>query len=1215
MIRSIYNFSKFFGRDKRRLLLKCQKAVYVLLLLGISISASAFSQGLKFPKKRLTIEQIFDGVKKQTGLTAIYDNGKLNKSAIVELPQSSMELDAVLKSVLSDKNLSYEVKDDYLIIIPVSAIQSQEVKDGIKITGTVKDEEGAPLPGATVAVKGSTGGTVTDFDGKYTLEIPAGGKPVLVFSFVGMKPQEVAVGNKRTIDVVLILDSKQIGEVVVTGYQKIDRRLFTGSASKLRAKDVELAGVSDASQFLQGQAAGVSVDNVSGTFGAAPVVRIRGNASINGNNKPLWVVDGVILEDLVQVSADDLTSGNLATVLSSGVAGLNPDDIEDIQVLKDASATALYGAQAMNGVIVINTKKGKAGKLKVNYSGSFAVKERPNYSQFDIANSDDEIYFYKELYRKGWVDVPSSVRARDYGVMGKMFNRSGNIWGANGGLDEEFLAKYGNANTDWFNVLFKNAITHQHSLSFSGGSEKATYYASISAYEDEGRTIADNVSKYTGTMRGNFKISDKFSIGVKLSVNHRNQRLPGSKDREFNAVDGVYNRDFDINPFSYALNTSRSMRPYDENGNLEFFRRDYSDFNIIHELEHNYVNLTAMDVVGQVNLDYQIMKNLTVSSIGQVRRNTAHREHIIHEKSNQANAYRAASSQFIRNSNTLLFSDPDDPNGRPYTVLPLGGFYNTVDNTLDFYSIRNSVSWNPNIGDIHLMSFLLGQEIKSTERTEIGSDGWGIQYDRGGLYSEHPDLSKYLSLNNQNRERREEFRDKYIGYFFNAAYSYDGRYTLNGTIRRDGSNQLGKTEAARYLTSWNVSAKWNVNEEPFFENIETVNLLSLKATYGLNGVMGPSASAIQKLEAYQTWRPYDKETGVSIEDLTNKDLSWEKMYELSLGVEAAFFNNRIYTDAAYYRRTSFDLIGAVRTSAVGGESIKFGNFADMKTEGFELTLNTVNLKTTSFKWITSVNLDYSVSEITQLENYNRIGDYVRNTGGNYIGKPRRGLYSIRFDGLTNQGLPKFVDSKGEPINEYLNLQERRNVMDYLKYEGVLDAPLSGGFTNTFSYKAFSMSVGLVFRVGNKIRLDDLYSTGGSGLSRFGFSSISKDLENRFIVPGDENITDVPAIIDRRFDDRLNALSLNLYEMYNKSDLRVADGSFVRLKTVSFGYNLPKNFVENLGLQNVRVSLQGQNLWLIYSDKKLNGLDPEFYRSGGVALPVARTYTFALNIGF
>eukprot|EP01029_Cantina_marsupialis_P025443 TRINITY_DN673_c0_g2_i1.p1 TRINITY_DN673_c0_g2~~TRINITY_DN673_c0_g2_i1.p1 ORF type:complete len:1220 (+),score=191.72 TRINITY_DN673_c0_g2_i1:3859-7518(+) len=1215
-------WEKSFVRQRKMLFIKR------LLLLFLATNLTCFQVFAKPQGEILELRlnggsliDVFNQIKEKTDYTFLYNVDDIVGISDVNLNGTPRTVKSILQDCLDGSGLTYEMKDEVIIIKPApqpkpTKSNATPIQKEKKISGIVQDETGLGLPGVSVVIKGTSIGTSTNIDGKYEISVPNEPGQVLVFSFIGLEAQEIEITNQTSLNVTLTASSESLEEVVVTGYQKIDRRLFTGSAAKIKPAEIKLEASPDVSKFLQGQVAGVSVDNVSGTFGAAPVVRIRGNASINGNNKPLWVVDGVVLEDLIQVSADDLTSGNLSTVLSSGVAGLNPDDIEDIQVLKDASATALYGAQAMNGVIVINTKKGRKGKLSVNYTGSLAIKERPTYSQFDIANSATEISFYKELVRKGWIDLGSSVKAKDFGVMGKMYNEidKGNInWGPDGSLNEDFLSKYGNANTDWFDVLFKNSITHQHSFSFSGGSEKATYYASLSLYDDNGRTIADKVTKYTATMKADFKLTDKFKVGVKLSVNHRDQKLPGSKDRDFNPVEGVYQRDFDINPFSYALNTSRSMRPYDDNGNFEFFRRDYSDFNIVQELNNNTVDLTATDVVAQVNLDYDIAKNLSFSNISQVRRNNALREHKIHETSNQANAYRAMDTQFIRDANQLLFSDPDEPNSNPYSILPEGGFYNTINNSLDFYSVRNSLSWNPSIDDTHIMSFLVGQEIKYTNRKEIGNDGWGILYDRGGLYKEHPYLSKYLSLNNQVRNRLEEKRDRYIGYFLNAAYSYKGKYTFNGTVRRDGSNLLGKAKTARHMESWNVSGKWNVSEEDFLADSEKINLLSLKATYGLSGVMGPDASAIQKLIAYQTWRPYDKETGVRIDDLTNEDLSWEKMYEFSVGAEAAFFNNRIYTDFAYYKRNSFDLIGYVRTSGIGGQSIKYGNYGDMEINGFEISVNTTNVKTSDFKWTTNFNFDYNESKITKFDNYDRIGDFVRNTGGNLLGKPRRGLYSIRFNGLTNQGLPTFLDSEGNLIEENLNLQSRENVMKYLKYEGVLDAPYSGGMTNTFTYKNFSLGVGLVFRAGNKIRLDDLFKS--SGLHQYGYSSLSKDMEDRWVAPGDEAFTNVPAIVDRRFDNDLNNQSLNLYEMYNKSDVRVADGSFIRLKTISLGYNVPKTFANRMGIQNARISLQAQNIGLLYSDSKLNGLDPEFYRSGGVALPVPRTYTFSLNIGF
>src|SRR5690606_6714725 len=327
-----------------------------------------------------------------------------------------------------------------------------------------------------VRIKNTTRGTVADINGFYELNVRKPGD-TLVFSFIGFTATEIVVGQRSTIDVQLVPDATELEEVVVTGFQEVERKLFTGSAVSLKMDDVRAPGMSDASQMLEGRIAGVTVDNVSGTFGTSPKIRIRGNTSINGDNQPLWVVDGVILEDLNNVNADDIMTGNANTLIASSIAGINPDDIQSFQVLKDASATALYGTRAKNGVIVITTKRGRSGKTVVNYSGHSSGRLRPTYRQFDILNALEEMSIYRELYEKGIVDITTAVKARNYGSLGKMFvllDASELKWGpgGTGSLNEEFLNKYETANTDWFDLLFPDfSILQQHSVSLTSGNE------------------------------------------------------------------------------------------------------------------------------------------------------------------------------------------------------------------------------------------------------------------------------------------------------------------------------------------------------------------------------------------------------------------------------------------------------------------------------------------------------------------------------------------------------------------------------------------------------------------------------------------------------------------------------------------------------------------------------------------------------------------------
>ena len=371
-----------------------------------------------------------------------------------------------------------------------------------EVSGTViSQDDGEPIIGASVVVQGQAGvGTVTDIDGYFKLVIPNGKK--ITISYVGMDPQTISAAPNMKI---ILKSSQQLQEVVVTGLQRTDRRLFTGATDKIGGDDAKLNGVADISRSLEGKAAGVSVQNVSGTFGSAPKIRVRGATSIYGSSKPLWVVDGVIMEDVSDVNADDLSSGDPETLISSAIAGLNSDDIESFQILKDGSATSIYGARAMAGVIVVTTKKGKSGQAHVNYTGEFTTRLIPSYGDFDILNSQDQMAIYKEMQDKGWLNLSSVLNNSDYGVYGKMYeliNTYDKTSGMFGVANTEaarnaYLQQAEFRNTNWFEELFSTDIMQNHSVSLSGGTEKSNYYASMSAMLDPGWYLDSKINRYT----------------------------------------------------------------------------------------------------------------------------------------------------------------------------------------------------------------------------------------------------------------------------------------------------------------------------------------------------------------------------------------------------------------------------------------------------------------------------------------------------------------------------------------------------------------------------------------------------------------------------------------------------------------------------------------------------------------------------------------------
>ena len=371
-----------------------------------------------------------------------------------------------------------------------------------KITGTVFEDNGEPCIGATVMIQGTKQGTKTDLDGHFTIVVPAGKK--LVISYVGMMNKTVT--PKDGMKVTLEPDAQTLTEVVAVGMMKQDKRLFTGASSKVDADKAKLAGMADVSRSLEGRVAGVQVTNVSGSFGAAPKIRVRGATSIYGNSKPLWVIDGVIYEDNVDVTADELSSGDAKTLISSAVAGLNSDDIESFTILKDGSATSIYGARAMAGVIVITTKKGSAGRASVNYTGEFTTRMKPSYRDFNIMNSQEIMGVYKEMADKGWLQLENMVNAQNTGIYGYMYQQLRNYDPTTGkyGLENTEAARnmyLQNAefrNTDWFDLLFSNSIMQNHSVSVSGGTERFQSYFSISLMNDPGYFVnRQKVDRYT----------------------------------------------------------------------------------------------------------------------------------------------------------------------------------------------------------------------------------------------------------------------------------------------------------------------------------------------------------------------------------------------------------------------------------------------------------------------------------------------------------------------------------------------------------------------------------------------------------------------------------------------------------------------------------------------------------------------------------------------
>ncbi|WP_244518651.1 SusC/RagA family TonB-linked outer membrane protein [Parapedobacter composti] len=1193
-------------------------SIFLLLVFVTAGHAKSMAQKISLSLKDTNLETVFSAITSQTKHRFLYSDDVVKKAGTVNVELREASIEEALDQVLKNRRLTYRIIAETVIINEEGAVGVENILLAQQtVSGVVRDANGQTLSGVTVSIKGQPGSVATtNAAGGFRVAVPT--DAVLVFTYIGYQTREINVAGNTVFNVVMEEAVRALEEVVTTGYQNINRRKFTGAATTLKADDAQRAGIPDVSRMLEGQVAGVAVQNVSGTFGAAPKIRIRGATSITGENKPLWVVDGIILEDVVNVSNDQLSTGDATTLLGSSVAGINPDDIESFQILKDAAATSLYGARAMNGVILITTKRGRAGVAPViSYTANLTSFLKPSYSQFDIVNSYDQMSIYAELERKGAINYTSLINAAKGGAYTKL--AQGLVsWNPDGtpavmntpSSRREFLEQYVYANTNWFDALFKNSLQQEHSLSVTSGTEKTQMYYSTSYLQDNGWTVGNRVQRFTGNIRGDFQVNDKLSFGLITTGSIRDQNAPGTLEQDSNPVTGEVSRDFDINPFSYALNTSRIIRPYDNNGNYEFFTMNYAPFNILHELQNNSIELNMVDLKIQGEVNYKLPKNIKYNFLGAYRYVNTGTDHKITENSNLAHAYRAGTTygvtgrenSTVAQANRFLYTNPDDPDGLPITVLPYGGMYLTRDNSLKSYYLRNSFNWDATLGDAHYVTAFLTQELRYLDRMQKSFTGYGYQFNKGGVPFLDPRVIRRDVEANQVYYAVNLFQDRYVAFAANSTYSYKGKYQLTGTLRYDGSNQLGESRTARWLPTWNLSGSWNIDEEAFMKRQSFFDALTVRGTYGLTASMGDATNSSLVVRSANTTRPYlpEIEPVLNIENLANSDLTWEKQYEANVGVDAQLWSRRLQVTVDLYNRNAFDLIGGLITPGIGGEQVKFANYADMKSRGIELLVRAEVIKGANWNWKTQLTNAFNKAEITRLSNRPMIWDLVSNIGGAKVGFPHRGLFSIDFERLNEeQGVPQYVNEDGTISN---NVYLQSTMTDYLRYEGPVDPTFNGGFFNTVRYKNFNASVLLTYSMGNKVRLNPIYKNSYSDLD-----AMSYDFLSRFVLPY-ENLA--PGIADLRTESRLPGDQV--YNAYNYSNARVADGGFARLKQVTVGYEFPKRVLKDAWFKNLSVTLVANNLWLIYSDPALNGQDPEFYGSGGVALPIPRQFTLSLK---
>lgn len=1106
----------------------------------------------------------------------------------------------------------------WTVLILLSAIyvaKAQEERgtgqEEITVTGKVTDEYSNPLQGATVKVVGDEDRSVsTGEGGAFTVSVKKG--TALTFSFVTMIPQTVTVKSERSLHIQLEAYDVSIGEVVITGYSQTTTRRTTGSVAVVDGAELKDRPLLSTDKLLQGKVAGLQIKSLSGRPGEAAEVRIRGTNTITGNAEPLWVVDGIPLQkDIPSISTSQIKTGDFNNIFSGGIAGINPNDIESVTVLKDASATAIYGSRAAGGVIVVTTKRGKAGRLSVNYSNYTSVNAKPQRS-LNLMNAEEKIAWEEELWnrysKEGFENQEYFPR---FGLVGMV--RSG--WAEYAGLNTEeqdqVLKQAAAESTDWFDQLFRHSVSQNHYLSASGGNERNRYF----------------ISTGYATNKGLVKKSDfdRYNLGVKLDITP-NDRLQISLNTDLSAQ---YSKGASPNQdlFRYAYFANPYEKPFEEDGSYRADRTFYNlkeinrggydiytppnGFNIMREIEETDNRAENLSGTVTANVNYKINHLFRLSGIGSY-------SYVNNQSDNINGRYTHAAYK-----DRLSFDAY--PSQRTY------GSITQVSTSTPSYMLRGQLEVGNFLKGDHRISSLLGSEIRSQKVKSVFAKRYGYDEITGNSSIPIPpkpsgsdviDYNSYIAyarmvdaLSGQNRSE-----DAFASFYISSDYNYKRRYTVSLTARTDGSNNFGSDQ--QFNPTWSAGLAWMVDQEDFFHFLEPVfSTLSLKAATGFTGNVNrqvhPNLIMDYLGDFRKTYEDYYRMGRIG--NAPNRNLRWEKTQDYKVALDFGMFGNRLTGLAEYYQRNSTDLVTALRVpSYIGFTSQRF-NTSALKNTGVELTLNGKLIQKEGLSWDVSGNVAWNRNELTKFSTPTGTSNM---TAGQEVGYPLNSIFAGRVQGIDPaQGIYTYDLRPDALIQSQADLRDMTN---YVFYLGTSDAPVSGGFSTHLNYKQWSVSVGGNFSVGNKIIDEVQPQTTYSTIETSGQDTrepiptnyndvylhhLNIPRERAEVWTPDNPRTDVyPRLIDH-FAAPLGLYLTNPTSSTITKASMLKDVSYLRIGSLHVGYTLNENVVKKLRLSSAQINFSTSNL---FTFTNYNGIDPE---TPGAVYPLTRSFSMGLNVGF
>jgi len=1153
--------------------------IFFVILGTLLSTAKTYSQKVSYKGEYVLLEKVLKDLGKQSGHHLFYKYNEIKDVRIRNIALVSVDLETAMKEILDDLPFEYKIKDNTIIVNksskPKTNVYAERTKVQTPISGTVRGVGGRILPGATVSVKNTNISTITNQEGVFQLtNVPS--DAVLVVSFLGYERQEIKIGNRQTIDVVLSENETSVEEVVVIGYGTVDKKDLTGSVGIVKVEELTKAPVASFDQALAGRIAGVQVSAAEdGQPGSGMNIVIRGANSLTQDNSPLYVIDGFPIENPEN-------------------AGINPDDIESITVLKDASATAIYGSRAANGVIVIETKKGNVGAPVITLNSS--VGPQMTTKTMEMLSAYEFVKYQIERYGDGgrarYTPAELDPSHASYDPAGKILESYRNVQAV-----------------DWQDELFQTGLTQIHNFSVRGGTKETKYSISGAAFDQEAIVINTGYKRYQTRISLDQTINKKFKVGMNANYSYQKgygQILGRTSATSSTTISGYLL----YSVWGYRPVTGREGDDNYELGDIldgivdEDVDDASSDFRINplvsarNTLRDRYTNNFTTNAYAT----YDITKNLVLKVTG------------------------GLNGLMIRND---AFYNSKTVRGAPVELRPnnINGVNGSIRNNRRFEWLNeNILTYTQRFNKVHRLEVLGGMTLQSRRNTQDGFAANQVPNEELGIYA----LAQGLPLENYIGASRSTLQS----YFTRVNYNYKSKYLLTATMRADGSSKFAPSNRWGYFPSGAFA--WSMGKEDFMKGIAAVSDAKLRISYGVTGNNRVSDFAYLPAAEWNDLASYSFENiryfGLNMDRLSNPKLKWESTGQLDIGYDISLFKNRVNFVFDWYRKTTYDLLLNAQLPYTTGYSTAYKNIGKVRNEGLEFTLNTVNIRNNKFVWESNFNISFNKNKIMAL---NENQDNMTSTISAFVSRMAQeplyiaevGAPAAMFYGLVWDGVYQYSDFDEISSGVYrLKLDvpdngDSRTIIQPgdIKYkdingDGVVDAndktvignglPIHmGGFTNNFSYKGFDLNVLFQWSYGN-----DLMNA------------------NRLIFEG--NITNVHHFNQyASWADRWTPEnpSNTIHRVGGGgpqviSSRTIEDGSYLRLKTIMLSYNIPQSFLKRAKINTLSVNVASQNLW---TWTNYSGMDPEVSVHNSVltpgfdfsAYPHARTLVFGLKARF